>query len=1508
MSQVRKYKTGGTTQKKPVGKFVMDGKEYSLDNEDFTKQFTDFTHSLPQEQRMHMADVWKSLEKGETVTYNSRTNELSANVQFSGLNERQNKKMTEKGGTWWDALINGRKQNAHKTVDALRGFNYIEPSKVVEKPNLKDVNFVRSVIDYNTDPKDKTGKTKYFSNNPTNQSILDRITNLQDYFGLGDEGKNKYKISGIDEDGVRSYNTNTPTGLSTILERIKSNTLDDQDWDVLNSLNIHKNDENNSSRSTGTGNQSGTVPSNSTPTDNYKKLGVDGSYSGGRFGLTFDENGNPIISNHNGISLINDWSPFDKSSPWFGGAIVGNTLFSRKDLENNRDNIQQKLELARQFANQGKFNEIKSTGVNYWWDKAFPFQQYNPDTQHLDQFYEHLKKDSNGRNPWIFNLGSEYYVPEGAAGIGYFDSDTQRDHITGMPIKMNYRFYDPYRKNTQQGHDFSYSNPDEFNNIYRKREVSDEDPANALKISPYLSENYKGSKKYAVIDNIQTGDLDENGIGTGSLDIARGPDGRLYVKTSNNDYYLIEDYDLYDKLVNKKEPVARDQIEKLYKSQVLYADGKHRQARFTPFTPNPLQSYTKDGYKLYSDWATWLAGKDKEKEAKIGKRKMQYGGTFSRVNKTNVTNDINKTNVEGLSDITKSAKYSEFRKDGAAALTSADKWELGAIAGDLASTVGSFIPGANFVSAGVGVGATGSQFVADVKRDGLDWGDVGRGLGNLGLDVLTFIPGVGAGAKSLKAVRAIRRGASTIGRAFALWNMPDAAGALKKIVSGEDWSLDDLRLVATGLQGTLGIGRSVSRRIGNAALRTPQAKLPKGTALVNSNKYGEVQLSKKELDNLPTTGKNRTEKLNELLEQKIKSNNVKIDDGDKSKLVELFNLDKNTNWSKIRHPKNADNRTLKRPEAIKQKGFLYNLMWNGKDGINLRGGLKSKNDLSNYRLDNGEVQGWLPKQLQKARQRAYMRNVVENPDKFGDKYVVGTRNTRITGKEVPVYGNIRRGNMIGTIYNNYSRQGKPMKLSDELSKYLLKNKKANFKSNIVYNPNFKQKPKVVTPQVTEQLTIPGFKKGGRIQKFLVGGGIFTPTSWNLPNVNYVISPEHNNGNYGNSAFKKNSGIGSKGVAGNKATTTSTPTKRLPVLSEIPNNIHGNDFKLSVPGQYTGDDWRQGLKGFKPLTNQYSESGRQGWFKNLPKIKLDRDDLASYGSLALQQIFNNRTAKVKAKGIRDAMLATESSPQEVYSRFTDYGVNAAYQNAAQKQLGVKPATSDALLSNAIEQTAKDKASQLDLEGRLKTSELYSNHLQKNDDLRRNYAGMRMDVANRNKQSWAQLNMALSKNEAVRMIDNFTSLNNFIMEKRYNWAEDKQKSERYRDILSQNQMQRDSLARQESLLANYRRDYEKFGEGSEQWKEYGKNGYLQWLADTQPEAIDNIKKQIALFDSEAFRQNANENLRWYKLAKGGTISRKTDETDDKIWIQQNKDAALAVKLLNENIIKLLLKATT
>ena len=44
-----------------------------------------------------------------------------------------------------------------------------------------------------------------------------------------------------------------------------------------------------------------------------------------------------------------------------------------------------------------------------------------------------------------------------------------------------------------------------------------------------------------------------------------------------------------------------------------------------------------------------------------------------------------------------------------------------------------------------------------------------------------------------------------------------------------------------------------------------------------------------------TFDENEEEKLNELLEQKIKSNNVKIDDGDKSKLVELFNLDKNTN-------------------------------------------------------------------------------------------------------------------------------------------------------------------------------------------------------------------------------------------------------------------------------------------------------------------------------------------------------------------------------------------------------------------------------------------------------------------------------------------------------------------------------------------------------------------------------------------------------------------------------------
>lgn len=97
--------------------------------------------------------------------------------------------------------------------------------------------------------------------------------------------------------------------------------------------------------------------------------------------------------------------------------------------------------------------------------------------------------------------------------------------------------------------------------------------------------------------------------------------------------------------------------------------------------------------------------------------------------------------------------YGENKKtvDAGGILKDADKLKLKAALVDLAGTGLGFIPGMNIASAATGVGASATNFYADLQ-DGFHWGDVGNLAMNLGMDALSLIP-VG---KSFKAVRALK--------------------------------------------------------------------------------------------------------------------------------------------------------------------------------------------------------------------------------------------------------------------------------------------------------------------------------------------------------------------------------------------------------------------------------------------------------------------------------------------------------------------------------------------------------------------------------------------------------------------------------------------------------------------------------------------------------------------------------------------------------------------------------
>lgn len=114
----------------------------------------------------------------------------------------------------------------------------------------------------------------------------------------------------------------------------------------------------------------------------------------------------------------------------------------------------------------------------------------------------------------------------------------------------------------------------------------------------------------------------------------------------------------------------------------------------------------------------------------------------------------------------------------------------------------------NAAGAIAGLGGTAAQFAADVKRDGLDWGDAGAALVGLGLDLATLIPGAGSAAKLGKISKGIAKIAPVIKGVLLGVGAIDGVKGLSNILKG-DYSIDDFRSVANGLSAAVGIGRKV---------------------------------------------------------------------------------------------------------------------------------------------------------------------------------------------------------------------------------------------------------------------------------------------------------------------------------------------------------------------------------------------------------------------------------------------------------------------------------------------------------------------------------------------------------------------------------------------------------------------------------------------------------------------------------------------------------------------------
>lgn len=145
-------------------------------------------------------------------------------------------------------------------------------------------------------------------------------------------------------------------------------------------------------------------------------------------------------------------------------------------------------------------------------------------------------------------------------------------------------------------------------------------------------------------------------------------------------------------------------------------------------------------------------------------------------------------------------------------LSAADKADLTALALDVAGLASTAAFGVgNAVGAATGLGSTISTAIADYKRDDdWSWSDTGNLILNLGMDAATLIPGLGTMAKGAKVTKAMKTAAPILRKAFTALGLGTSLTALGKVMSGEELTINDWRLLANGLNAVTGIGRNVA--------------------------------------------------------------------------------------------------------------------------------------------------------------------------------------------------------------------------------------------------------------------------------------------------------------------------------------------------------------------------------------------------------------------------------------------------------------------------------------------------------------------------------------------------------------------------------------------------------------------------------------------------------------------------------------------------------------------------
>lgn len=1432
---IQKLQEGGSVKK--YGTFTKDGVTYQVDD-DFLQAMAAHGSSITDDRaRADYGAIVNALRSGADLSYDSNTNELRGDVTFDNMNARQRRraaKRTSKTGEVLDSTFNGRVNQVKTATNALRGFSHnqntvranpnrsIDISRKLLLPYLRDENGKLKLDEngnriYNADIDD----SKIFNRLDFIQNLANE-ENIVDWKGYNNQTKEDYLRFAreySDWDGLR--------------QRIKNGTITDRDITTLSKLGILD-------RETTSGtSESGGAQSEQEKWELWDKENNFTPDFRSTYNISYGPNGELLTEGLGLEGYGKDWrhayfgENFVKIHPelkrfqdyiLYNGRLYSKNEWSNPDSEINQILKSPNVDIFNKMS-QNLFDPIKNGQWQVLWTNN-PFQRYNSQLQYNPYFNSTYKDDNNV----LYAYTSPLYenLPQGVTVMDIIDSNTPRNEF-GVPTSIS--------------------------------PVGLDENGNVIDISKYIrAVGYNGEatgnafySRVNPTDKILGGYVWDDFDESGKYSFAYNPDNPemgYFYDSENNKLYPFRQ-EVFRQLLNNDGYLSAEEI-----NQIKHMDwGAFR--RWLNRNMGPLGMYEFAGARQpaipYNRQVP----------------KQQTGGLINWISQ-----DTPKTSPKvKVRDEKKAATTSQIKSGD---LTAADKWQLGALAADLGALVAAIPTGGNPVAATLGVGSTATQFISDVKRDGLDWGDIGNAALGLGLDAISFLPGVGIAGKAAKTARIIKRIKPLLTAGFSALGLSAALNSINK--EGE-WTLDDYRNILMGVQGLIGGKRALDRTVGYKKT----GKVADVSEKVTPEKLIDIQ--KKALDDVVSQhpGKFKEKKWYD-----AKTGKINYEDALKDEEI-LANLPKNKLYQEGISRIKAATKNIKSSISDRLTG----------DKRELRA--RTEEELPWF-LQNRFGRSWM-----RGAQNREFGNVVERLENRAD-FRKEFDAPSINGLNIFERGYRTTGDLIngGQAYFNPYWFPNPV-------------------------PTKPIKPRIIKPRLMLPKTA-----GSWVQLPNDGGMIYRPQKL-FKKGGKILKAERGEKFFGKSMDNQGA-YGSFDVTPVSVTATGIFSRPVIDLKGNISGVSRDtnlEARIGTTTKPAMDAKREEfLKNIK--TNSVVSTGNT----SNRRFSINPKNILDLGSLAGGLISNARQRRELARGIRAAAQGQlKSMPTEIYAPYTDMGIARMYGDRIKDIRQFKTVTSDPNQVMAERLMRDQQADQLAAERDTKLSQTISEFNDRDIAARREYANQRTQIADYNRAVLGQMENMLAQNKAAKQFTAWNQIiNPFIDQKRDDlvrdqyedqWAaatreslvaqQDYQKS--IQDLFNSSEAQ-EAWINEQNTNPSWKSTYGDTAAGRQAFLEKYYSGTIQNLQNNllAKMQLSNYRNSRSRFTGRLRTIDMPESAikNYYRMPsfytthldimkKGGilTKSQRYRNFSEQAMLDKAKDYRKAVQKMDDNLIKLLLK---